>query len=538
MQPPRAARARPGARRAPATLVAALLVCLVAAGCTGGSGSGDPVTGGRSESDGASGGGATGGLTSDRLVVETDAGPVRGILEEGDVLTWRGIPYAAPPVGDRRWRPPAPVEAWAETRDATAFGDSCLQGTGSRIAADTSEDCLFLNVFSPAAPREGEDEGGAGGLPVMVWIHGGGFTSGSGDLMPDVAAGLVEQGVVVVSLNYRLGRLGYLAHPALAAEQDGEPVANFGLTDQVAALEWVQRNVASFGGDPDTVTVFGISAGGMSVNDLMSAPQARGLFDRAISGSGLGREDPPSYRVAAGQGEALLGSLRPRGDDAAALRALPAAEVARLDTFVLRNEVPILDAVLPRSPADTFAAGEEAPVPYLVGSTDLEFVPAVFQALGIDPVPTSQRLLTGRGRAALNAYGDGQEVERHFLNDVVFTEPARLLAAEHAERAPTYRYRFAIASPATRRTYGGVVHGQDFVWVFGRGDDAVPGAADLAEGVATCWATFAREGVPDCGPDWPTAETGRFVEFTTRGPEVVRRDPWQDRLDLVGSLYE
>lgn len=537
MQRPRAAGARRRARRAPAALLAGLLLCLVAAGCTGGAG--DPSTGGRSQTDGSTGGSA-GGLTSDRLVVETDAGPVRGILEEGEVLTWRGIPYAAPPVGDRRWRTPAPVEAWEGTRDATAFGDSCLQGTGSRIAADTSEDCLFLNVFSPASADP--DDSGDGGLPVMVWIHGGGFTSGSGDLMPDVVAGLVQQGVVVVSLNYRLGRLGYLAHPALAAEQraeqEGEPVANFGLTDQIAALEWVQRNVASFGGDPEVVTVFGISAGGMSVNDLMSAPRARGLLDRAVSGSGLGREDPPTYRVAAGQGEALLDSVRPRGDDVAALRELPAAQVARLDTFVLRNEVPILDGVLPRSPADTFAAGEEAPVPYLVGSTDLEFVPAVFQALGVDPVPTSQRLLTGRGRAALSAYGDGQEVERHFLNDVVFTEPARLLAAEHAERAPTFRYRFAIASPATRRTYGGVVHGQDFTWVFGRGDDAVPGAADLAEGVATCWATFARGGVPDCGPSWPTADTGRFVELTTRGPEVVRRDPWQARLDLVGSLYE
>ena len=510
---------------------------MLVAGCTDDAdpGSGDPESGSSEGSRGDVGG----GLLGDRLLVETDAGAVQGVLEQGleqgEVLTWRGIPYAAPPTGERRWRAPAPARPWDEVRDAESFGASCLQGAGSRIAADTAEDCLFLNVFAP-----GDDEP-ADPLPVMVWIHGGGFTSGSGDLEPDVVAGLVDQGVVVVSLNYRLGRLGYLAHPALAAEQEetgGGPVANFGLLDQMAALAWVQRNVEAFGGDPDLVTVFGISAGGMSVNDLMSAPAAAGLFDRAISGSGLGREDPPSYRVAAGQGEELLATLDPRGDDAAALRALPARAVARLPTYVLRNEVPIRDRVLPRSPADTFAAGDEADVPYLVGSTDLEFVPAVFTALGVDPVPTSQQLLTGRERAALAAYGDGVEVERHFLNDVVFTEPARLLAGEHARRAPTYRYRFSITDAATRRAYGGAVHGQDFAWVFGVGDDAVPGAADLAQGVATCWVTFAREGRPDCGPRWPRAGSGAFVDLTTRGPRVVRKDPWQERLDLVASLYE
>ncbi len=467
-------------------------------------------------------------------VVTTEAGQLRGSAQAG-VLSWRGIPYAAPPVDARRWRAPAPVEPWSGTRDALGFASQCLQGNPEAITPGSAEDCLYLNVFRPAGELDQE-------LPVMVWIHGGGFKAGSGDLPPEMVTGLLAQGVVVVSINYRLGRLGYFAHAALEAEAreaGEEPVANFGLLDQVAALEWVRDNVAKFGGDPDLVTIFGISAGGMSVNDLMVSPLAEGLFDRAIAGSGLGREQPPTYDVAAGQGETLAASLGATDADARELRALDADAVAGLDAFVLRNEVPILDATLPESPSAAFAAGDEAEVPYLVGVTDLEFVDVNFQALGLDPTTVARELVTGHEEEAADAYGTAPELKAHFLNDVVFTEPARLLAQAHAERAPAYLYRFSITNDAVRAKYGGALHGDDFHFVFGHGDPAIDDGDALAEQVAGCWAGFARDGEPgDCaGVAWPTADQGGFVEFTNDGPVTVGKDPWTARLDLVADVY-
>ena len=305
-------------RPAPGALLALTLTLTVAlaAGCGAMiDGSGDDVPGG--------------------TLIRTDDGPVRGEAADG-VASWRGIPYAAPPVGDLRWRAPDPVERWSGARDAKDFGHACLQGTTEEVVPGSAEDCLYLNVFRPAGETRTD-------LPVMVWIHGGGLKSGSGDLEPEMVTGLVEQGVVLVSINYRLGRLGYLAHPALAAEAEAageDPVANFGLLDQVAALEWVQDNVGEFGGDADLVTIFGISAGGIAVNDLMTSPLADGLFDRAISGSGLGREESPPYAEAAAQGETLAAGLGAAKADARTLRDLDGDEVAKLDAFVLAQRGP------------------------------------------------------------------------------------------------------------------------------------------------------------------------------------------------------
>ncbi|HEX4181973.1 MAG TPA: carboxylesterase family protein, partial [Caulobacteraceae bacterium] len=218
--------------------------------------------------------------------VRTTSGLVVGGAAD-DVVAFKGIPYAAPPIGALRWRPPQPAAAWSGVRTADTYGPICMQkydpkdnGVGGPAM---SEDCLTLNVWRPF--------GEAGRLlPVMVWIHGGGFVNGSGTAALYDGSALARQGVVVVTLNYRLGRFGFFATPSLTREAGGEPVGNYGLLDQIAALRWVRNNIKGFGGDPDQVTIFGESAGGMSVNQLMVSPAARGLFKQAITESGVGRE--------------------------------------------------------------------------------------------------------------------------------------------------------------------------------------------------------------------------------------------------------
>jgi para-nitrobenzyl esterase len=455
--------------------------------------------------------------------------------QDDGVRHWLGIPYAAPPVGALRWRAPEPAAEWSGTRKAEAFGAPCLQAGETQLNPDSAEDCLYLNVHRPA--DDSED------LPVMVWIHGGGLKTGSGTLPVQMAKGLVDQGVVLVSVNYRLGRLGYFAHSALEAEaeEDGEePVANFGLLDQVAALEWVRDNIDGFGGDPDQVTIFGISAGGASVNYLMSSPEAEGLFDRAVSQSGLGREQPRAWGDAVAEGESLAASIGAPEADAETLRGLDAKDVARLPALLLRNEIPIIDRALPKSVADTFEAGEEADVPYIVGATDLEMIPAFFVPLGIDADLLGQELVKGRQAEALAAYdGSLEEFRRHFANDVIFGEPARNLALAHGERAPTYLYRFSIVDERTRQQYGGALHGADYPFIFGFGPGApeVDDAAHLAGEVSECWAGFAKGEIPECGDaEWPEVGDGELMDFTNDGPEVVSDDPWRDRLDLVEDI--
>ncbi len=333
----------------------------------------------------------------DDLVVATEAGPVEGLrLTDDQVRAWRGIPYAAPPVGNLRWRPPADPEGWADVREAHDYGKPCLQGPSSSggliNVEDGSEDCLTLNVSRPDDGRED--------LPVMVWIHGGSFLHGSGSQPVYNSGTLVERGVVLVTLNYRLGRLGFFAHPAL-----GGDVANFGLLDQVKALEWVRDNIAGFGGDPDNVTVFGESAGGMSVNALMASPAARGLFARAVTQSGLGREPSESLASARAEGRQLMAGLAGPRADAKALREVPARKVMALPLNLLQGQVPVVDRVLPAPVSEVFEAGDEAPVPYLVGTTDLEAPDIFVQQLGQDPAEARARFTGDDRAAAVAAYG-------------------------------------------------------------------------------------------------------------------------------------
>jgi para-nitrobenzyl esterase len=225
---------------------------------------------------------AAGGAQAAPDTVKVVQGALHGAVA-GDVASFKGIPFAAPPVGDLRWRPPQPAKPWAGMREATEFGPQCMQMRQVTPDVKESEDCLTLNVYTPANFKPGAK------LPVMVFIHGGSFTSGSGSLFLYDGSHFAQRGVVLVTVNYRLGRLGFFAHPALTAEQPGAELANYGMMDNLAALKWVQANIAAFGGDPKNVTAFGESAGGILINDLMASPKAQGLFAKAISESGFGR---------------------------------------------------------------------------------------------------------------------------------------------------------------------------------------------------------------------------------------------------------
>jgi len=288
-------------------------------------------------------------------VIETRQGALSGLTDE-NVHLWCGIPYAAPPVGNWRWRSPRPPERWEGLRLATAFSPSSWQNSeycqalGGGDPGRFSEDCLYLNVWSPVerpAP-----------LPVMVWLHGGGFTIGAGGLLPYNGKALATRGVVVVTINYRLGHLGFFAHPALEGEED-RVVHNFALLDQIAALEWVRDNIAAFGGDPDNVTLFGESAGARSVLSLLASPLAKGLFHKAIVQSGYTLPDTPREQ-ALQKGEALAAHFGLEEASAEQLRAIPPEAFWPLAAPLNIAPAPIVgDCVLPESMLDVFfAAGQ------------------------------------------------------------------------------------------------------------------------------------------------------------------------------------
>lgn len=353
-------------------------------------------------------------------VVQTDLGRVGGTVQDGSDI-FRGIPYAAPPTGERRWRPPADALPWHGIRPAVRRAPDCPQiyspaQDAYRGPSVQSEDCLYLNVWRPTGAKPGAR------LPVMVWIHGGSFVAGSGSWSVYDGGALNRDGVILVSINYRLGVLGRFAHPALVAEQRGGPLANYGLMDQIAALKWVRRNIGAFGGDPDNVTIFGYSAGGVSVNYLMAAPSARGLFRRAISQSG-GIQVEGSRKIEGEGVERLREPLLPEGErmadalgatDMAALRALP---VARLLEWQSRNLIgslnPVQDGVLiPESVGAAFERGHIADVDYLAGSTSWEAsliagAPIPPQAIlgGIDGLPSV--------RAHYGGIGDRELAQAH-----------------------------------------------------------------------------------------------------------------------------
>ncbi len=295
--------------------------------------------------------------------ITTESGVISGV-SEGGLSVYKGVPFAAPPVGDLRWRSPVPVAHWTGTRKADAFAPACMQ-TGVSMPGETppavSEDCLYLNIWTPAKAQER--------LPVIVWIYGGGFINGSASMPLYWGDRLAHKGVIVVTIAYRLGPLGFLAHPDLTRESPHHSSGNYGLMDQIAALEWIQRNIAAFGGDPKKVTIAGQSSGGMSVSILMASPRAKGLFQRAIGESG-GLFEPtqlaPKYLLANAErdGEKFAASLNaPSLQD---LRRLPASQLTGNAGGIVH---PVIEPyVLPVSPYEAFTTGQQNDVPLLLGS--------------------------------------------------------------------------------------------------------------------------------------------------------------------------
>ena len=470
------------------------------------------------------------------------------------VRSFKGVPYAQPPVGDLRWRAPRPAEAWAGERDAGRLGAICIQppanGDNGVGPLPMSEDCLTLNVWAP--------EGAEGPLPVMFWIHGGGLNNGSGTAALYDGTNLAKRGVMVVTINYRLGRLGFFGHPALTAEAGGEDlVGNYGLADIIAALEWVRDNAAAFGGDPGNVTVFGESAGGAMVNRLMISESARGLFHRAVVQSGLGRDrSTPTFNTSDGsptleaRGVAFaVGAGLPANATIDQLRALPAERFLTPAPSFYGGDLLVLDGyggggLVEENVETAFAAGLEAPVPLIIGTNSAEFW--WMKPSDLSPYGEIDDALTVEERAAFQAaYGGEEGYNAHVVSDLAFNEPARRLARLHAGNGhPTYLYRFDVVSAAMPEPHAGATHASERQYVFDNLTASPWPTAEMdqraADAMAGYWTRFAAAGDPNGGsaPAWPEfgAEPDRLLEFTNDGP-VAKPIPFKARLDLIEAYY-
>ena len=486
-------------------------------------------------------------------IVGTQPGPVRG--RGTDVMVFKGIPYAAPPIGDRRWRPPAPPQPWTEARDATEFGPRCPQTAPARAglaAGPASEDCLSLNVWTPA--KSSDDR-----LPVMVWIHGGGFVAGSVTLPRLDGTNLARRGVVVVSINYRLGALGFLAHPMLSRESEHGVSGNYGLLDQIAALRWIHSNIAAFGGNPQNVTLFGSSAGASSQGFLMVSPLARGLFHRAITqslGSTVAGPKPrlrvPYYGFPAAETYGLS-----MGKDIAALRAMSADEVlARLsnqhpETLGL-TYVPIVDGyVVPDDPSVLMGTNQQSKVPLLIGhnadeglfwASDLpktlsdyrKFVRARFPAELIDQVLARYPAATDAQVSMAAPLLDGESR---------IVAPTVLTARAVSKVSEVYMYRFSRVAPSSRAAWGGAAHTSEVAYVFANTNGETQFEEidrTVSRAMADAWVQFAKTGNPNSAalPQWPAyrAPGYRLLDF---GDQVtVRSNADSPHVDFFRRAFE
>ena len=488
-------------------------------------------------------------------VVRTESGQVRGLEADG-VVSFKGIPYAAPPVGKLRWRAPQPAQHWNGVRDATKFGPECMQ-TSDEVPK--SEACLTLNVLRPATSAKQ--------LPVMVWIYGGANVRGQTSLYPSGDA-LAKLGVVFVSMNYRMGRLGFFAHPALLAETPDEVHDNYGYMDQRSALQWVQRNIAAFGGNPKAVTLFGWSSGGGSVVAHLTSPLSRDLFQRAIMLS-PGFPTPrakagPLTELSDAENTALdyarsLGITAVGPEALAALRALPAeklvegtdheAEEAALATHKLIIGVagPMRDGKLVvEAPEIALAAGREAKVPVMIGATDRDH--AQGSADSKDELFAIFGANAGEARKLYDPKGDQtlDELKQQVFCDKIHIEPARYLADAVARAGhPAYLYRFSYVAESERGTMKGVLHGFEIPFVFNIpaelvGDKVTADDKKMAETASAYWVSFAKTGDPNGGnrPQWPRHDPAvdKLIDFTNNGV-VVGPDPLKSRLDLWRKVW-
>jgi para-nitrobenzyl esterase len=499
----------------------------------------------------------TGSAFAAKVSLKIEQGILNGDTEDG-VQVFKNIPYVSAPVGDLRWRAPQPGPTWSGARDATAFGPVCPQNQKPSMFIPKlpyAEDCLSLNVWSPnTAP--------ATKLPVMVWIYGGAFVTGGSAIPLYDGTDLAKRGAVVVSFNYRLGELGFFAHPALASEhKSDEATGNFGLLDQIAALKWVRANIASFGGDPDNVTIFGESAGGMSVNDLMASPMARGLFAKAISESGLGLNVIPTLQEAQVKSTEWGTAMGVTGTDAAALaklRAIPVEDILKHRAAVQTEGgiAPFVDGkVITDQVSVSFAKGDIAKVPYIAGSNSNEA--SLAQAIGSDPVKDLSKFgdALPNVRAVYEADGKltDEEFGRQVFGDSLFTSAAQTLAGFVDKTGELARvYYFAYVADHFRGKVPGVNHGAEIPFVFGFrglgffGQFASDADRKTAQQIGDYWVNFARTGDPNGAglTPWPAyANASRqtlLVDDTIKAVPDFRRAQveimtgvWSKRVGLI-----
>ena len=502
-------------------------------------------------------------------VVSLDTGAVMG-TNAGDTHSFKGIPFAAPPVGKLRWRAPQPAASWSGVRSATAYGPDCLQlpptGTGAAPSGNTAEDCLYLNVWRPAESH--------GRRPVLVWIYGGAFVMGGSSYPVYDGTSFARQGVVFVSFNYRLGRFGFFAHPALSAAHEG-PLGNYGYQDQIAALQWVKRNIAAFGGDPSHVTVMGESAGGISVLDLLVSPIAKGLFQQAIVMSGGGRAamsnrpldgKTASEGTAEDVGLAFARSVGIKGTDSQALtrlRALPAnrllnglrPENLKIDGDIRSSDPanvgtsvggPIIDGKIKLSVVDqAIGTGQAARIPVMIGTTSGD--------LGVPTGQTKDELFAQFGANAqdarqavdLNGTRSADEVREEITRDRLLAEPARFVAQAVAKTGkPAWLYRFSYIPVSLRGKWQGVPHGADTAFFFDTVDaqlgTAVTATDTAVAEIANAYVcNFVKSGNPNGGslPRWHAFDTAprAYLNIAAPAETTTMEDPAAVKLDLVAA---
>jgi para-nitrobenzyl esterase len=470
-------------------------------------------------------------------VAATSAGDLRG-ASIGDLNVFKGIPYAQPPVGMSRWKPPVSMPRWKGVRDAQQFGAACIQPKprAESIYADEpptiSEDCLFLSVWAPRDARK---------LPVFVWIHGGALTSGASSLSMYDGSKMAGRGLVVVSINYRLGILGYLAHPQLSAESPDGISGNYGLLDQIEALRWVKQNIAAFGGDPANVTIAGESAGALSVMHLMTSPAARGLFAKAIAQSGymisLSELKRPSFGQEAAEDIGARLAKAIGAPDLAALRSMDAGKMceaaARTGYFPMNN---VDGRILPRQIVEAFERGEQAKVPILAGfnAGEIRSLRMLAPAVPKDAATYESAIRSRYGDLAdrfLKLYPSAN-LEASILaitRDALYGWTAeKLVQSQTALGQPGFLYLFDHGYPAADAAGLHAFHAAELPYVFGTSEStsprwpkipATPAEQSLTQAMLDYWTTFARSALPRASnqPDWPAyGSTRAYMHFAER----------------------
>ena len=479
-----------------------------------------------------------GGAHAASVTVKVDSGPVVGVAEE-KANVFRNIPFAAAPVGALRWAPPAPVKPWTAPRPAAEAGPSCPQpmnadGSPNFGGANgpTSEDCLQLNVYAP--PHAAKDGKLA---PVMVWIHGGGNRWGAGWIYG--GENFARDGVVVVTINYRLGALGYFAHPALTkAAKPSEPLANYGQMDQIAALRWVRKNAAAFGGDPKNVTVFGESAGGFDILALLATPSAKGLYKKAIVESGGGWFPVTTLAALEAADAALLTKAGITAASADELRALPVEKLVALNG----DYGAIVDGrLMTETGSQALANGHFDDVPLIIGSNSGED-----SLMGPGPLPPQG--LAAIPAVARGAYKDEAAVSDEIMARAIFTDrlmggPARWVAAKASGGKPAWLYYFSYVGSRFGPSKTRASHADEiqYAWEYWgrRTPMSMVSAKDqaVASLMHTCWVSFAKTGTPACGPNaWPAYDPAKDQLMEFGAASGVRTNLRKTQLDFQQAV--